>query len=646
MSKQDPTQYDISYAIASGVQRPVEELFNLGLERHRQGDVVQAEQYYTQVLGRVPGHADANNLLGMIRTQQGRLDEAVMLLERAIQANPNMPIFHANLGNARMGQGDPKQAASHYEYALRIREDIETLNNFAFALASSKQRERAVRVFERALSLAPEEVAVHFNYANTLHGWRRSAKSAAEHYEQALRLNPGLEPARSSLADLYLSLGKKAEARVLLETALAEKPVARDISAFLCLLSYDRRSSVEEIRRSSEVWARRLLRDGVEAPRRFPANAQEKTCLRIGYVSPDFRHHAAQYFIDPLLQHHDKRVCEVFCYANVPSPDPGTQRMQAYGHAWRDISQLTDEQACELIKEDGIDILVDLAGHTQGNRLGIFALRAAPVQITWFGFPATTGLPGMDYRFTDALIDPPEDADRYTESLWRLDGFYACYKADLHIPQLYPLPARAQGHVTFASLSSLVKLDQEQFSQWADILMRVADSRLLIKAAWADDAWVQEEIGALFARAGVSRERLSFEGWSEDLDDYLEMGSRVDIALDAYPYNGAITSFQAMAMGIPVVSLCGDTAPSRVGRSLLTNLGLEGLSADTPGQFCDLAVTLANDQERLERLRATLPQVVAGAAGDGCADFVRRLEQAYRDMWRQAASGQGDAKMH
>jgi len=208
------------------------------------------------------------------------------------------------------------------------------------------------------------------------------------------------------------------------------------------------------------------------------------------------------------------------------------------------------------------------------------------------------------------------------------------------------LPARAQDHVTFASLSSLVKLDREQFTQWAEILMRVPGSRLLIKAAWADDAWVQEEIGASFTRVGVARERLLFEGWSENLDDCLELGSRVDIALDAYPCNGAITSFQAMAMGIPVVSQCGDTAPSRVGRSLLTNLGLAGLSADTPEQFRDIAVSLANDLERLESLRATLPQAVAGAAGDGCADFVRRVEQAYRDIWRQAVSSQSDAKLH
>ena len=354
--------------------------------------------------------------------------------------------------------------------------------------------------------------------------------------------------------------------------------------------------------------------------------------LRIGYVSPDFRDHAESFFTAPLLAAHDHQDFEIYCYSDVVQPDPVTTRLGSYADVWRGITGLSDDRVAELVRQDRIDILVDLTMHMARNRLLVFARKPAPVQACWLAYQGTTGLSTMDYRITDPHIDPPGLTDDcYAEESIRLPDAFWCYDPRDGGSEVGGLPAHGSGHITFGCLNNFCKVNASVLRLWAQVLRAVERSRLLILSG--EGSHRQHTVEVLESE-GVPRDRVSFVG-KVPRPRYLELHHGIDIGLDTFPYTGQTTSLDAFWMGVPIVTIVGETAVSRAGRSLLVNLGLPELIAETPEQFVSIAVGLARDLPRLSELRATLRDRLRSSPLMDAPRFARNMEAAYREMWRK-----------
>jgi predicted O-linked N-acetylglucosamine transferase (SPINDLY family) len=354
--------------------------------------------------------------------------------------------------------------------------------------------------------------------------------------------------------------------------------------------------------------------------------------LRIGYVSPDFRFHPVGRFLLPLLETHDRGNFEIFCYASVDVPDALTDRCRAYTDAWRDVRDLSDEQLAQVVRRDRIDVLVDLTMHMAQNRLLLFARKPAPVQVTYLAYCGTTGLETMDYRLTDPHLDPPGGDERfYSERSVRLPETYWCYRPTIETPPVNPLPALAAGHVRFGSLNNFCKATPPTLAAWGRLLQAVPVSRLLLSARAGSH---RDRVRGLLGEQGVASERVDFVD-IQPVAEYFALYQQIDVALDPFPYGGGTTSCDALWMGVPVVSLAGQTAVGRGGLSILTNVGLPDLAARDAGHYVQVAAELAQDLPRLSDLRATLRERMRNSPLMDAPRFARSVEAAYREMWRR-----------
>ncbi|MFW6255150.1 MAG: hypothetical protein ACOC41_09510, partial [Chitinivibrionales bacterium] len=378
-------------------------------------------------------------------------------------------------------------------------------------------------------------------------------------------------------------------------------------------------------------WERYVRRGAGDFPNAHAENIYDRP-LRIGYISPDFRLHSVAYFLEPLLQFHTKSLFEIYCYSDVAVPDDVTKRLQTHVHKWRIIAGATDTQVADQVYNDRIDILVDLAGHSGKNRLGVFMMKPAAIQVTYLGYPATTGLSTMDYRLTDEYADPAGQEIYHTEELYRLPASFLCYRPPEIYPKVAESPCRQNGYITFGSFNNLPKISEDVIRLWADILTRIPSSRMVIKTRQTRDPVVCKRIGDSFAAFGIEPARIQFLGHVSNVKDHLCCYNKIDIALDTFPYNGTTTTFEALWMGVPVVSLRGDHHASRVGYSIMSNLGLESLVAESPEKYSRIATFLSEDISRLGILKKSLRGVLSGSVLCDSRGFVQKVELAYREM--------------
>jgi predicted O-linked N-acetylglucosamine transferase (SPINDLY family) len=355
----------------------------------------------------------------------------------------------------------------------------------------------------------------------------------------------------------------------------------------------------------------------------------------VGFVSGDLRRHPVAFFLEPLLAHRDRAQFACFLYANQNANDAFSERLNAVCDGWRTIVRADDETVCRQIRADGIDILIDLSGHTGYNRLPLFARRPAPVSMTWLGYPGTTGLSTIDYRISDAIADPPDlDPAWSSERVIHLENGFHCFRPPAENVAPGPAPVRADGRITFGSFNNLSKVSDETIALWARVLARVERSRLLVKAEALSNGQVQDHLRERFARCGITADRLVFTGWTGGLAEHLAMYRQVDIALDTFPYGGTTTTMEALWMGVPVLTLCGQTHMARVGASLLTHAGCPQWVAQTEASFVDLAAGLAADPAGLADLRQTLRTRLEESPLMDAPGFCRRFEAACREAWR------------
>jgi protein O-GlcNAc transferase len=463
--------------------------------------------------------------------------------------------------------------------------------------------------------------------------------AAIELLSRSLTIQPKTKVPLNNLGEALRATGQIERSLAAFRAALAIDPAYVKAHSNL-LLTVHFRPDIDgpTLRREHEQWAREHA-SKLPAPPAHPNDRSADRPLRIGYLSPDLRQHSVGYFIEPILEHHDHEQFRIYCYSNDPRVDEVTQRLQKHADEWRDVSKLGDDAAAALIRDDRIDILVDLTGHMAKNRLLVMARKPAPVQATYLGYPNGTGLPQIDFRITDALADPPGMTDEhYVERLIRLPDSAWCYRPPESSP---PVTMRdANEPVTFGSFNKFPKISEPTVAMWAKILSQVPNSRLLIKAKSLNDPATRAIAERMLASHGIARERIDLIGWAPDVANHLDLYGKVDIALDTFPYHGTTTTCEAMWMGVPVVTQAGQTHVSRVGASLLSAVGLRELTATTPQGYVRAAVELARDHARRTELRRSLRERTTASPIMDARGFTRNLEAAHREMWRESLAKQ------
>lgn len=645
-------------------------LIGNALSLYKAGDIAGAEAIYIEVLQFAPRHADALNLYGCLCDDTGRVDEGISLVTRSTEINPLAYPYFYNLANMLAKQGRAEEAIENYQTAVRLKPDYAVAyNNLGLTLRKQGRRAEAKLCFEKAtkgkpryadpfynlsieqklqgdvvnavaacreaIGIRPAYAEAHFSLAHTYALLQRPLESISA-YRESIRLQPESALSFNNMGAELLKLGRVEEAVAAFQEALRIDPINAHSQGNLLLATCYASSDPAKTWAQAVEWERKIgapLRCDAQS---YPNQADPDRRLRIGYVSADFREHAAAYWLEPLLAKHQHQDFEVFCYSNSSNSlnDAVTDRLKGFADVWIECASLSDDALAAQIRQDGIDVLVDLSGHTDGNRLLVFARQPAPVQLSWFGFPASTGLKTMHYRLSDAVLDPPGESERYySEKLVRLSRFYAAFTPDPCTPAVGKAPLERNGFVTFASLNSLAKITPSMLSLWAEILTGAPDSRLILQAAGLDGDELQQQIHKFFMERGVAKKRISLRGWI-GINDFLRIGGEADIALDPYPFNGGVTTCHALWMGLPVVTMSGKSAASRVGRSILSRMNMEGLVAETPAQYRDIALGLAMDHSQIALMRATLrDRMNSSGLLDGAA-LAHEVEAAYRTMWR------------
>ena len=557
--------------------------------------------FIDQALALGPNVAEAHGNRGITLMALGRLDEAEQALRRAIELDPNSAGPRYALGNLKAQQKQHDDAFLAFLQVLQIDpRDGRSWANMGIALQELGKLDDAVAAFDRARSLLPDAAMVYYNVGVAFHALGRPMDALAANL-RAIELDPSYVAAHSNL--------------------LFDMTFLADTSA-------------ADLLEAHRNWDR--LHGPLEpAPRAAAVGQDPDRRLKIGYVSGDFRQHPVGWLLANVLPAHDKAKVEVFCYHNDRTADDVTKRLKDSADHWRDIAGLGDDDVTEQVRRDGIDILVDLSGHTAHNRLITFAKRAAPVQASWIGNPSTTGLAAMDYLVMDAATAPPGAEDWCSEALVRLPHGRFCYSAPVNAP---PVAERPEGAVVFGSFNHLAKVGPEVVRLWARVLNAVPGSRLVLKWKSLTEASVRSRLVSAFASEGIEADRLELREGSAHVYMLAEYGD-IDIALDPFPYTGGITSAEALWMGVPVVTWPQDRIASRQTLSFLTELGLTDLAAASEDDYVRIAAALAADPARRAELRQTLrPRMAASPLTDGTR-FTPGLEAAYRRMWRDWCEG-------
>jgi predicted O-linked N-acetylglucosamine transferase (SPINDLY family) len=575
--------------------------------------------------------------LGNTCKARGRLNEAIAHYERALALDPENARLLNNLGLALAAQGKIEQAIRHYERALALYPDnARALNNLGLALAAQGRIEQAITHYQRALALSPDDFVACNNLGNACKALGR-IEQAITHYQRALALNPGYAPAHHNLGSALALQGRMSQAIAHYERARALWPgnIATSQSLLL-LLNYSADVNPRDVYAAHRDFARRFESPLATAIQPHENDRSPQRRLRIGYVSSDFRQHSVGYFVETVITHHDRAHFEVTCYANHPLEDAVTERLKSRADRWRRIDGLPDEQVARQIRDDRIDVLLDLNGHCGQGRLLVFARKPAPVQVTWLGYPNTTGLSGMDYRLTDGFADPVGLTEHlHSEKLLRLPECFLCYQAPRDAPPVSGLPGRETGHVTLGSFNNLPKVTREVKVLWAAILQAIPGARLILKNPALGGEAIQEMTRREFVQLGIAPQRLDLLGHDPSPRAHLERYHGIDIGLDPFPYNGTTTTCEALWMGVPVVTLAGTTHAGRVGVSLLSNLGLDEFVTRTPEDYLTTVARLSGDLDRLATLRSTLRARMAASPLTDGERFTRHLECAYRTMWQE-----------
>ena len=598
-------------AIALAPQWP-EAHSNLGFALHESGQFEAALTYYQQALTLQPGSAPVHNHLGNTFLELGRFAEAEENFRRAIELSPHFVAAHNNLGLLLAGNGQFDEAEACFRHAIELDAAYPpAYGGLATTLLHKGRIPEAEAYSRKALTLVPYFVEAHKTLAEALCAQGRYSE-AETHYAEALRINPNNFEAHSSLLFFYCYRGQGSSPRAL--------DVAQQCSRLV-----------------TKHTSRRMFKHWLINP------APER--LRVGLVSGDLKNHPVGHFLAGVLSRIDRKQIELFAYTTIRHEDELTQRIRPIFSRWTSIRELSYFDAAQTIHRDGVHVLLDLSGHTAFNRLPLFGWQPAPVQASWLGYFATTGIAQMDYLLADPVSVPPELRGQFTEEVWNLPETRLCFTAPQSDLAVSPPPALSRGDVTFGCFQNPSKINDDVLKLWSQVLARLPTARLRVQAKLFGDPRFAEHFTQRCVAQGIDAQRLLINADSPR-ERYLAAHDEVDIILDTFPYPGGTTTCEALWMGVPTLTLAGNTMIARQGASLLTAAGLPEWIADSDAEVVDKAVAYAGDLAYLAQLRSQLRQKVLVSPLFDAKRFARRLEDALWGMWRAKGMARVGASTH
>ena len=604
----------------------------LGVLYRKMGQIADALASMQRAVGLLPDDAEAHANLGNTLLALSRPEEAEFCYRRALELKADYAEVYSNLGNALKEQGRTDEAETSLRRALAIRPNLtEAQHNLANALQDKGELDDAADCYRRVLALVPDFIEAHFCLGNVLVKLGR-LNEAETCYRRTLEIKPDHVAARTNLSLAFYELGRLTEAEANCRLALEIDPDFFDArSHLLFLLNY---SSCHPPAYCFEE----ASQCGHKVANKVTTRFTEWTCekqpqrLRIGFVSGDLADHPVGYFIESLLAQLDPDAVELIAYAASLRCDELTARIKPRFTHWRSLHGLSDEVAARLIHRDAVHVLIDLSGHTQHSRLPVFAWKPAPVQVSWLGYFATTGIAEIDYLVADAWTLPNSEETFFTEKIWRLPETRLCFTPPEVGIEVSELPALKNGYITFGCFNNLNKMSDVVVALWASVLASVPNSRLFLKARQLNEASVRQNTTERFAAHGIAADRLILEAW-DSRENYLAAYHRVDMALDPFPYPGGTTSCEGLWMGVPVLTLAGERFLSRQGVGILMNAGLPEWIATDCVDYVARAVRHATDLQALSDLRKGLRQQVLQSPLFDAPRFAKNLEAALRSMW-------------
>jgi len=534
--------------------------------------------------------------------RQGQLDKSASLAESYLATNPDDAKIHFLLGNVVLKLGDVNRAMKALDESNRLQpNNVITLANLAVGYNTLDQHGDAVEVLE-----------------------------------QALKLNPQYAFAYQKLGSILCKAGQVKEGLRSIQRAMMLTPKPHYMFArLLYWRNYLAEQDPKMIFADAKAWGQQYTHTFEKGVGVYLNELGENKRLKVGFVSPDYCAHPVSFFVEPLFKGLDREQFKIYAYSDVAKPDDITKSIASQVDVFRNIAGVGAQDVTKQILDDQIDILFDLAGHTASGRLDVFHMRPAPVQISWLGYPATTGSSGIDFRLTDRYADPVSISDaNHTETLLRVDGGFLCYTPSSRTPKpSEESPFEKNGHITFGSFNNLAKISEQCINMWCEILHQVPNAKLLIKRRELKDPWVKKYFIAQFENRGIQKNRISFKTSQAKLEGHLKQYANVDIALDSFPYNGTTTTFEALWMNTPVISLCGKTHASRVGQSILHFAGLDELAVSDQQRYIDKAVSLANDTKQLNLYRKSLREKIADSSLTDQHRFSQSVSRILRQQW-------------
>jgi protein O-GlcNAc transferase len=646
--------------------------FNYGNLLAEMGEIEATEHAWRRALELDPKLAPAATRLGNLLGNLKRPDESIEMHRKALASAPGNLVSLRALARLLYDRGEFEEAARLWGEAAKLAPDhADTLNALGVALKDLARRDEAVDCWKRALEVDPRHAVAH-NNLGVMYRLMHKRPEAISHLRKALDIAPDDSMTAANLAHSLLEVGHTSEAEALARRIVERKPehaeghhmlgfalayqgrIEQAVAAFreahrlspksgpvisnalFASLYSDRRTAADILALHRELGA--ALEPAGRVRTAWNNSRDPQRRLKIGYLSPDFRTHPVSMFFEPILERHDRAGFEAVCYSTTSAPDALTARLRKHAAAWHDCSGWTDAKIADLVESDGVDILVDLAGHTAQNRAAVLRAKPAPLQALYIGYPGTTGLPEVDYLIADARLCPPGSEDHYSERIARVEGAFWCYQPPASAPAVSAPPVGRNGCVTFGSYNAMQKLTDATFDLWVRVLNAAPTARLALKSLTFADESARVATRRRFVEAGIAAPRIDVLPPTDPTQFLAEYG-RLDIALDPTPYNGGTTSCEALWMGVPVVTLAGDRFCGRMGLSLLENVGLPELVARTPEDYVRIAAELAADRPRLAALRAGLRPRMAASPICDAPRAARELEGAYRAMWRDWVAG-------
>lgn len=604
-----------------------------------------AQELVLKAINENGNNADFYFTLGNISQKQGKLDLALQSYQKATQINPQHIDAHLSIGRICRNQGSRFRNVKMYELAfhhfssvLKVRPHEEAYSNMGYIYFQLGRYKDAIEISKKCVKNFPNFARAYDNIA-MCYDFLGEFEEALHYSQKAAKLDPNSANIFANMSTTLKNLGRLEESIEALKKSLEIEPNRPWVFSNLILtMLYAQSVTPVELAKAARQFGETIA-DPLIRNRPFGNDKNPDRKLRIGYVSPDFRHHAVNYFLSPIYLC-DKENFEIFGYSKVEVQDKVTAKIQTHFDHWRDIKHLGDDTVADMIENDKIDILVDLAGHTANNGLMIFARKPAPIQVTWLGYTATTGMKAMDYRITDAYAEPPGMTEHLnTETLWRLPDIFCAYTPHENSPAVIDHPPfEDNGYITYGCFNNFSKVSDLTIQTWAQIMDQVPNSRLLLEITGIQSAKIRNEIEARLAQNGLPMDRVILE--PRKPENQYNLYNKIDIALDPFPTVGGTTSMDTLWMGVPFVTLAGGHFGSRMGVSILSNVGLAELIAQNTGEYVSIATSLGSNLDRLKQMRNGLREKIASSPLMDQQAFARNMEAAYRAMWKKWIQGQ------